>query len=365
MSADNSNNSTTNSQSRLAEAGSKDRGARAAERILRESGATRAEPAGKSGQSRRPFARDRDNDPSGKNLPLDKAAEMLGFGTNEGEQRKSSRSDRSKSRDDVGKRGNEATRAAPDASADDARANANRPALELDDDDLDPAERKAKKSKSRTVSDFAEEMGVDAKALYELAVPFDDDDEPMTVGAMKDRIKEVRDFERRRDEHEDWRTESMNEVLSARQQIDGVMQRVMQTIPRETLENAFGDYIQQHQGRVAEARKQLREYFPEWNDASVAAKDREDLDTHLETYGFSKFEIDNLQDARLIRFAVHAMRLMGRYKRMKEEVTKYRDKIPTTAPTSRRAVRQDPSARADTLAKSGDKLGAIASLIGK
>jgi hypothetical protein len=360
MSADGSNNSTPNSAQRIA--GTSGRGARAAAEILANSTAgTRPEKAGPSGQSRRAFSRDRDPDPSGKNLPLNKAAELLGFETDP--DKKSSRRDRSRASDD-GQRGVEGRRAAP-ASADDARGDAHRPALELDDDDLDPAEKRAKSKKSKTISDLAEEMGVEAKELYDVSVAFDDDDEPMTIGAMKDRIKEVREFERSRDDFEDYRTDSMNEVLSARQQIDGVMQRVMQTIPPEQLQHAFGDYIQQHQQRVGEARKQLREFFPEWSDANRQQADREALDKHLTTYGFSTFEVDNLQDARLIRFAVHAMRLKDRYDRMKADLAQYRDKVPTKTPTSRRAARTDPSAQAQKQAASGDKIGAVASLIRK
>jgi hypothetical protein len=361
MSADGSNNSTQNSAQRIA--GTSGRGARAAAEILANSTAgTRPEKPGPSGQSRRPFSRDRDPDPSGKSLPLNEAAKLMGFETDP--DKKSSRRDRSRATGDEG-RGVEGRRAASGAPGDDARQNANRPALELDDDDLDPAEKRAKSKKSKTISDLAEEMGVDPKELYEVSVAFDDDDEPMSIGAMKDRIKEVRDFERSRDDFEDYRTDSMNEVLSARQQIDGVMQRIMQFIPQEQLQHAFGDYMQQHQQRVGEARKQLREFFPEWSDASRMQADREALDEHLTTYGFTKFEVDNLQDARLIRFAVHAMRLKQRYDRMKEDLAKYRDKIPTKAPTSRRAARNDPSANAQKQAAAGDKIGAVASLIRK
>lgn len=368
MSADNSNNSTPISQARRDRvADTSGRAARAAQELLNKSG-VKPEKPGRSGQSRRPFNRDRDNDPSGKNLQLDKAAGLLGFdmgGDDDKNSRSSRRADRSKRAvDDDGKRRNEGGGASHDGQGDEARNRANRPALELDDEDDSDAERR-KKSKVKTVADYASEAGVDAKSIYDLTVAFDENDgvEPMTIGAMKDRIKEVQDFERRRDEHEDWRTESMNEVLSARQQIDGVMQRIMQVIPREQLETAFGDYIQQHQGRVAEARKQLREYFPEWNDANVMQKDRDELDSHLETYGFTKFEIDNMQDARLIRYAVHAMRLMGRYQRMKEDLKKYRDKVPTVVPSSRRSGRADPTANAKQQAASGDKVGAVASLI--
>lgn len=369
MSADNSSNSTPPSgqsgQNRTG--GTSGRADRAAQQILRETGASNTRPntdrPGK--QSGRPaVGNERNVDPRGRGVDLDKAAGLLGYDIPEKKNPKSSPDDRSRPGDDRGKPGQE--RANPNAPAREReKENAIRPALELDDDEQDPAVKAARKSKAKTISDFADEMGIDAKELYEIAVPFDDDDEPMTVGQLKDRVKEVRTFERERDDFEDYRTDSMNEVLTARQQIDGVMQRIMQVIPQEQLASAFGDYQQQHQQRVGEARKQLKEYFPEWSDASRMQADREELDGHLSSYGFSKFEVDALQDARLIRYAVHAMRLMKRYQRMKDELKTYRDKVPTTAPTSRRPGRSDPSTAAKSQAAAGDKIGAITTLMGR
>lgn len=368
MSADNSNSYTPPSgkagQNRAG--ATSGRGDRAAQAILRDNSAP-SSPATKNetGQSRRPFDPGREKDKLGKGVDLDAVARALGTDIPEkGKPKpKSPKDDRSRP-GDTDRRGREADddQRAPAREREDARS---RPALELDDDDLDPDVKKARKNKPRSISDFAEEMGVDAKELYEIAVPFDDDAEPMTIGALKDRVKEVRDFERHRDDFEDYRTDSMNEVLTARQQIDGVMQRIMQTIPQEQLASAFGDYMQQHQTRVAEARKQLKEYFPEWSDANKMTAEKEELEGHLETYGFTKYEVDALQDARLIRFAVHAMRLMKRYQRMKSEIKTYREKVPTKEPTSRRPGRSDPSSRAGEQAKSGDKVGAIATLIGR
>lgn len=367
MSADNSNNSTPPSgqsgQNRTA--GTAGRGDRAAQQILRDSAVPNSRTKADAGskQSGRAFNPGRETDKRGKGFDVDKAASLLGYDVPDKKEPKSSPADRSRPGDDRGKGGREAD---PDRNAPGReRENAIRPALDLDDDEQDPAVKAARKSKAKTLSDFADEMGLNAKDLYEIAIPFDDDDEPMTIGALKDRVKEVRTFERDRDDFEDYRADSMNEVLTARQQIDGVMQRIMQFIPQDQLASAFGDYQQQHQQRVGEARKQLKEYFPEWSDASRMASDREELDSHLSSYGFSKFEVDALQDARLIRYAVHAMRLMKRYQRMKDEIKGYRDKIPTTAPTSRRPGRSDPSTAAKSQAQAGDKIGAITTLMGK
>jgi hypothetical protein len=248
---------------------------------------------------------------------------------------------------------------APERRPDAGDARQNRPALDFDDDD----EPTPKRKRSKSIADFAAELEVDPQQLYALAVPIGDDpeEEPLTIGQMKDRIKEVRDFDRRRDDFEDYRDQSMNEVANARMQIEGVLQRITQVVPPEQLASAFADYAYGHEQQVRTSRLQLREWFPEWDDVQVKTRDREKLDKFLGTYGITKYEIDNLTDARLVRFAMHSMRLMERYERLKNGGT--REKVPTTEPTSNRKPRRDVRTEAQSLAKSGDIVGGVKALL--
>jgi hypothetical protein len=242
-------------------------------------------------------------------------------------------------------------------------AKVNRPALELDDDDEQSSPKRRKHGK--TIADYAAELEVDPQELYSLSVPLgdDSDDQPLTIGEMKDRIKEVRDFDRRRDDFEDYRDQSLNEVANARQQIEGVLSRITQVIPPDQLASAFSDYQYSHEQQVSASRLQLREWFPEWDDVQVKTRDREKLDSFLGSYGFSRYEIDNLVDARLVRFSMHAMKLMERYERLKNGGT--REKVPTTEPTSsRKQQRRDPKTEAQNLARGGDVLGGVRKLLG-
>lgn len=234
-----------------------------------------------------------------------------------------------------------------------------RPGLELDDDDQ---EERPKKKRPKSITEFAEELELDPAKLYDLAVPFDDG-ESLTIGALKDRVREAGDLQRSRDDFEDYRMESQNEIFTARQQIDGVLQRITELVPPETLARAFNDY-QTHAAETVKANKQkIREWFPEWDDPEVKAADKRDFAGVFKSYGFSDQEINNIADARLIKVGMDAMRLIKRYKRLKENLQ--REKIPTTTPRSKTIRAPDRNTIADQKAKQGDKLGAITALIGE
>jgi hypothetical protein len=236
-----------------------------------------------------------------------------------------------------------------------------RPALDLSEED-DEQITAARKRRGKTIAEYAQEKEVDPQELYKLAVPIGDEGETLSIGELKDRVKEHADFNRRRDEFEEWRELAINEVASGRMQVNGLFQRLGQVLPRETIERLMVDHEQTHTQQIASARTQLREWFPEWDDAQIKARDREKLDEHLGSYGFSRFEIENLSDPRLVRYAVHAMRLMERYQRLK--TGGQREKIPTTTPTSARKPKHDAKQEAANLAKSGDVMGAVRKLLG-
>lgn len=251
----------------------------------------------------------------------------------------------------------DATRREPDSSVweDDER-----PFLDLnEDEDGKPLKRTPK---ARTILDLADEQQIPHKAIYDLAVPMEEGEAPMTIAAMKDRIKEFRNFEYDRDDFADYRETSLNEIVESRSQIDGVIQSLRQVVPPEQLARAFADQIERYNGQVARAKEQIREYFPEWDDASTKQADRKKLKTAMKSYGFSEAEVDNVVDARLIRFAMHAIRLMDRYQRAKEGM---RERNPSTAgPSRQKQPVPNRAQQAKQMADGGDKLGAVAKLLG-
>jgi hypothetical protein len=267
---------------------------------------------------------------------------------------------------------------APEVSGDDAAAHgktesddsagrgsappSDRPALELDEDERDEGEGQKKRKKQKTVVDFAAEHEIEPKAIYELAVPLEAGQEPVTVAALKDHYKATRDFETKRDEFEDWQQHAQGEVIQARSQLDDVVMRLTSVVPPDVLARAFTDMQADSTAALEKARGQLSEWFPEWSDVQVKIRDRTRLEEVLATYGFNKFEIGAVRDARLIKFAMDAIRKGDRYDRLKAGT---REKIPSKEPTSQRKPRQ-PNAtdQAREIAKKGDIVGGVVKLLG-
>lgn len=237
-----------------------------------------------------------------------------------------------------------------------------RPALELTDDEREEdGVSRPKRKATVSVNDFAVEHEIEPKAIYDLAMPVVTGEEPVTIQQLKDHYLQNRDFEQKRDDFEDWQTHVQGEVIQARQQIDDVLQRVTSVVPPEVLARAFADMQHDSEARLVKARSQLREWFPEWDDAQVKARDRQRLEEVLKTYGFSRIEVGNVNDARLIKFAMDAIRKNDRYERLKAGT---REKVPSKEPTSQRKARvPNATEQALDLAKT-DKVGAVAMLIG-
>lgn len=253
------------------------------------------------------------------------------------------------------------------ARSDDGRAGRDaspgtRPALELDDDDDDAESgRKPKKKAARGIAEFAQELQLDPKEIYGLAVPGDDGAEPLTIGQMKDQLKAVREHQAKVDQFEDDRAEAMNEVFVARQQIDDLLSRVKRVVTPQQFAAVFDDVEQTGRARLETARKQVLEFFPEWRDAAVMNAARARMTEKLGSYGFRPVEIDTLQDARMIKFVEDALRLKDRYDRVK--AAKKLDIASSDAPSGRKQPRQSSQQAVDAMVRDGDQIGAIAKLI--
>lgn len=241
-----------------------------------------------------------------------------------------------------------------------------RPALDLSDEE-DPFTEGEKPRRRKPLAAFMEKHGIGKPdQIYDLEVPFSDRDGidgTVTFGELKDHYKQSRNLVRERDDFEDYRTSVQNELITARQEMDVSMGLLRQTFGDDVLREIFPKAGQQLQQQALQGKRQLLEWFPEWDDAQVKAADRDKTAAMLKSYGFSDQEFSNVLDPRLIRFAVHAMRMQERYERSKKAWLE-RDKKPSKEEPSRKGHRPNATETADRLAKSGDKIGAVASLFG-
>jgi len=238
-----------------------------------------------------------------------------------------------------------------------------RPAFELDDDDdlLDEPERKTRKVKARTLGEFADELEVAPKAIYDLSLTVSDGETPVTIGQLKDHYKATRDFETRAQEFEDYRVQSQNEIIRGRNELDDVLGRIAAVVPRKDMEHILVGVRDQTAQLKARAEKELREFFPEWDDDVQRRKAGNKMRGWLVSYGIPAEALNNLYDAKVIRMLWHMGNKAERYMTLKAGE---REKRPSTEPrASRRKPPPTPNETARERVLKGDKVGAVAALL--
>ena len=189
----------------------------------------------------------------------------------------------------------------------------------------------------------------------------DSGDEPVTLGDLKDRWRESRQFEEQKTEFEDWHDKAQNEVIAARRTAEMMFERMTHVMPPEVVAKIYSEVGLEQQHSLEQGRRQLMEYFPEWRDAQKLTADREELVGMLGSYGFSKQEVGSVLDPRMVKFAMDAMRLRTRYERLKSGGSK--DIKASLEPPSRKVHRPSVDDRAKALAAGGDKNAAVALLL--
>jgi len=237
-----------------------------------------------------------------------------------------------------------------------------RPAFDLDDDDDVEAEEKPRKRvRAKTLGEFADELEIEPKAIYDLALTVKDGETPVTIGQLKDHFKATKDFERTSQEFEDYRVQSQNEIIKGRNELDGVLERIAAVVPRKDMENILVGVRDQAAQAKASCQKELREYFPEWDDDDVRRKAGKKMAGWLVSYGIPAEVLGNLYDAKIIRMLWHMGNKAERYQTLKEG---QREKRPSVEPkSSRRKPAPTPTETARDRTLKGDKVGAVAALL--
>ena len=148
----------------------------------------------------------------------------------------------------------------------------------------------------RTLAEAAAKLGLTVEQLYELEVPLRDGADPVTLGAMKDRVQESEDLVGLRSELDDRRSTFENEMMRARQELERVVQ-LLPTVPPALIEQAQ----LAHLAHTERERVSLLAIKPEWRDDSVFASAKDDMLEAVGPYGFSRSDLDLVIDHRLTK----------------------------------------------------------------
>lgn len=243
-----------------------------------------------------------------------------------------------------------------------------RPESIFEDDEFYQEEQGSQQKQGRTkgaksLEDFAAELELKADDLLDLVITGEDGEEPMPVRAAIERLKEVKQFEQRRDEFEDYHANATQEIMSARQHMAGMIDRMRNLVEPEVMARVFADTLEDRKKHIEDNRKQLFEYVPEWRDPTTRDGELKEMDGFFQKmFQFGEGEIRQITDARLMYAARFMWKLVGRYERSKAELKKLSGRIPASEP-SRRGQRVDSKQQIREQAQS-DHDGAVSKILG-
>ena len=101
-------------------------------------------------------------------------------------------------------------------------------------------------------------------------IEFDGEDlEPVPLRELKDTFREHKNLGRQRDEFEYERSLAQNEVLVARQQVQGLVDRIVQVMGPDVFEQVLGQVRGEQAQHLSKAKAQLLEFYPQWRDARL------------------------------------------------------------------------------------------------
>ena len=154
------------------------------------------------------------------------------------------------------------------------------------------------------LSALAESLEIPLDELYAVEIPLGGDDGSFTLGEVKDQMRELRSVAADRELLTQDQTSSENEKLVARQELQQVVAMLGDSISPQLLEHAR----QTLNVEVAREREATFEAIPEWRDKETAERERSQINEFLRGYGFSKAELSQVYDHRLLKLARDSQR---------------------------------------------------------
>lgn len=163
-----------------------------------------------------------------------------------------------------------------------------------------------------TVKKLAENLGLEAKDVYEeLVIPLGDD-QSVTLGEWKDRVKSLQDVDAERDQVTELRNEYEKNLMATRTELNAIIE----VIPAEMRQTVL-DIARERSGAYKASQEEaVLQAIPAWQDQDTLAKDRAGIVEMGSEYGFSEQEITYTQDARTLRMLHDYLRLRERVKQM-------------------------------------------------
>jgi hypothetical protein len=202
-------------------------------------------------------------------------------------------------------------------------------AADGDGDDGEHGESRAN-AKPETLEALAKAVGVQVSDLYSIKVPASGGREAMTIGQIKDRFSEFDALEADRLTFSEQKVQQEQELQRLRDEF----REILAVIPKEQLKP---ELLQRAAERLAARDKARRDQIvvalPEWKDDATRKADMAEITKMLAGYGLNQFEVQAINDPRLLKFARDAQRREALVRKALESVKK----VPKREPQQRQA----------------------------
>lgn len=166
-----------------------------------------------------------------------------------------------------------------------------------DDADDDGARAPQTVDVPKTLDALAEGLGVDVADLYEIEIPLGSDQEPISLGALKDLGKAGSQIDLDRIEFEETKTRFETEQRKAAQDFADLVA----SLPQGAISDDLVGKIHKQRAAIQEREERLiKATIPTWSDPVARERDNKAMADYLDEFGFPPNFLDTVVDHKTV-----------------------------------------------------------------
>jgi hypothetical protein len=152
---------------------------------------------------------------------------------------------------------------------------------------------------------------------YEIKVPMPNGAEALTIGALKDKISDLTDFDMRVVQFDERRIKQEGEILKSQQELKSILEM----LPKEAKSPEVLQKVRERQELVTRRERQATlEHIPEWRDEQKRTVEFEGIQEMLSDYGFDDTFFHSVVDHRAMKFLRDTFLMRSRIRKALEQV---------------------------------------------
>lgn len=194
----------------------------------------------------------------------------------------------------------------------------------------DDSESKDDKVVVDHIEKLTKRLGLTPEQAYAIRVPMPDGAESLTIGELKDKVKDVVNLETRETQFDQRRSRQEGDLLRAQTE----MRSLLAMLPKDAISPEMVERVRkQHDAKMGQERRLTLQVIPEWDDESTRETEIQSMSDFLQEHGFDDSFIATIVDHRALRFI---RTMWQRDARIKKALANVKDTKRTGAPLGQR-----------------------------